>query len=279
MMKRVSIVSSAILLTYGILPFPLTAVGQASVSHFQAVAAPSDASKDAAKPLAFEVVSVRPGKMGDQSGHGVTTDGLNLSGVTPLALLIFAYQFREVPRILRLPDWCKTEFYSVDAKVSESDLGRWSDASLLKPNPALQALLQDRFHLEVHRETRESPVYDLVVGENGPRFAGTHPAAGTDSPSRLLAMSNVLTGHQVTMASLASFLGSVIGRPVVDKTMLKDKYDFSFPFVKDELNAPDGNTVPSVFTAIRDNLGLKLEPAKAPIEYLVIDHIDRPTAN
>jgi bla regulator protein blaR1 len=149
----------------------------------------------------------------------------------------------------------------------------------------LQAVLADRFHLKVHRETRDLPVYALVVGKNGPKLKESAPdtkfAAGLE-----MRPSARMTNTKTPMARLAEFLSIQADRPVVDRTGLTGVYDFTL-----EWNLTDGqqsavgapkdadSSGPSLFTAVQEQLGLKLETAKAPIEILVIDHAQKPTGN
>ena len=287
-----------LLLAAGCLSFTAT-VALALGNVFLAMV-PAQTANQTAKPITFEIVSIHQGKFGDYGGNGFTADGINLRGVTPLALIMYAYHLSptDIPRILGLPNGGNTEFYNIDAKVADSDVAAWSDVkSLRSPIPALQALLEDRFKLKAHFETRDTASYALVAAKGGPKFkeathGDTYPKGDKWPNGKPILGINTgfdigshdhLTGQAATMASLASYLGSVLDRPVVDKTGLKGNYDFTMPFSREKSNDPllddSSASVPSVFTALPEYLGLRLETTKAPIRFLVIDYIEKPTAN
>jgi uncharacterized protein (TIGR03435 family) len=141
----------------------------------------------------------------------------------------------------------------------------------------LQQLLADRFALRLHRETKEITIYSLIVGKNGPKLkegGSAGPYLSRPSPGRL-------AGQRASMSSLASALAGNLGRPVIDNTGLKGGYDFSLEWTADA--APDAvpadTSGPSLFTALQDQLGLRLESKKAPIEVLIIDRAEKPSPN
>lgn len=140
----------------------------------------------------------------------------------------------------------------------------------------LQAVLADRFKLVLHRETRVSPIYALVVAKNGPKLKVSQ--ADTTSSS------NPRRGHieykKVTMATLATrfHASGWTDRTVIDKTGLTGEYDFILDWTPDDAKSDD-LSAPSLFTAVQEQLGLKLEPQTAPREFLVIDHVEKPAEN
>jgi uncharacterized protein (TIGR03435 family) len=153
----------------------------------------------------------------------------------------------------------------------------------------MQALLEERFRLSVHQETREQTIYALVVGKNGPKLQAAKP---DEKP----AMQFGGMGHAAFQAqevrTLATALGTLTGRTVEDRTGLTGKYDFSLEFRPEAGQMPvpnggrdsqpavaDDNTSPSLFTALEEQLGLRLESAKGSTEYVVIDHAEKPSAN
>jgi bla regulator protein blaR1 len=150
-----------------------------------------------------------------------------------------------------------------------------------------QSLLADRFRLKVHFETREMPVYALVVAKSGAKL---NPAKNEES-SRLSTLGNEqgseMTAIGVTLEQfvLSPLLtGPAGGRPVVDQTGLKGAFDFTLKWTPEQMAASAaaeevGADAPSLFTAIREQLGLLLLPSKAPVEVIVIDHIEQPSAN
>lgn len=151
----------------------------------------------------------------------------------------------------------------------------------------LQSLLAERFRFQFHTGTKELPVYALVVGKNGPKFQKAKtPGSITMRPGQLIA-------HSFSMPYLAATLSNRVGRLVLDKTGLQDDYDFTLKWTPEErtpqafapaqmaqnaLARPEANG-PSIFTALQEQLGLKLESQKGPVEILVIDHVEKPSAN
>jgi uncharacterized protein (TIGR03435 family) len=170
--------------------------------------------------------------------------------------------------------------YDISAKAE-------GDAALTRDQGRviLQAVLAERFRLRVHRETKELPVYALVVGKNGPKLKESAPDAKFTAGFEMRPSAR-MTNTKTPMARLAEFLSIQADRPVVDRTGLAGAYDFTL-----EWNLTDGqqsavgtpkdadSSGPSLFTAVQEQLGLKLETAKAPIEILVIDHADKPSEN
>jgi uncharacterized protein (TIGR03435 family) len=302
-----------------------------------------------APPPAFEVASIKPavppegGRMisGTRTDAGrVTLTYMTLKSVLPLAYNVKTYQIAG-------PAWLDTERFDIVAKVP--------DGVPKEQIPAmLQALLAERFHMTVHRETREQPVYAIVVGKTGPKLkkydesaapvfggpgggapppppppgggviAGSQSAGGgvaggmaarptgAAGPGRPMSKGRMgismnvngathVQATGVTLSGLASMLSGFMDRPVVDMTGIQGEYDISLEAAADEMvgmkmtvvggpgpmarasadGAPAPETAPtaSVFTSIQQ-LGLKLEPRKAPIEYVVVDKAEKvPTEN
>ena len=180
--------------------------------------------------------------------------------------------------------------------------------------PMLQRLLEDRFHLKIHRETREGPVYFLTVARGGPKLHPTKEGSCTpwEVPPRprepgkeyclsLLSLRGRWPSLEATGVRLDEFskmLGTVVGRPVIDKTGIPERFDLHVEFSPEgiDLGAPkvvgpgpntrpespspsDPTAPPSIFTAIQEQLGLKLESGRGPVDTLVIDHIEKPSEN
>jgi uncharacterized protein (TIGR03435 family) len=137
----------------------------------------------------------------------------------------------------------------------------------------VQALLAERFHLTVHQETRTLPAYDLILAKGGSKLQLTKANGKSIGTSR-----TYFNGEGLTMTSIAEELSKITGRVVVDKTSLADRYDLKLVWTTDDAPISD-SSAPSLFTAIQEQLGLKLEPAKEPVSVLVIDHVELPTPN
>jgi uncharacterized protein (TIGR03435 family) len=197
-------------------------------------------------------------------------DDFNL-GLIQLAYVRFAGGHDNPVRILAFeggPKWIRSEFYDVEAKAD----GHPSVAMM--QGPMLQALLEDRFKLKIHFETRPGPVYELTASNGA---SGLKPfQEGSCFPHCQVQVSSEqsLRSVDVEGSGLTEFCGLLsltLDRPVIDKTGITGKFDIHLRFSPD--NATDPND-PTVFTAIQEQLGLKLVPAKGPIEVLVIDHVE-----
>jgi uncharacterized protein (TIGR03435 family) len=148
--------------------------------------------------------------------------------------------------------------------------------------PRLVALLEERFRLQVHRETREQPIYELIPGKSGPKIE-----AVTGNFGGLHITKNQFVGEGATIGMLSAALANQIGRPVVDRTGLAGSFNFKLNWTRaDTISLNGGDPVstadqggPSIFTAIREQLGLELRAIKGPADMLVIDHVEHPSAN
>jgi uncharacterized protein (TIGR03435 family) len=255
---------------------------------------------------AFEVASVKPTGSADGRSLLQAVQGrLIITNLSLRRLLLVAYNLQDY-QLTGDPPWADSEHYDIQAKAEGNPSVRDMEG------PMLQVLLEDRFKLSIHRDTRQLPVYDLTVekkgtklqsskesscvpysadsppsasapGEPRPNFCGLH--MGYDGSNR------TLDGKGVTMTALASTLSrtylSSLGRNVIDTTGLTGAYDVHLKWRIDSPSAPAGpnmtttsdETGPSIFSALQEQLGLRLKPAKGPVEVLVVDHVERPSAN
>jgi len=237
---------------------------------------PVEAQTAPSPRLEFEVASVkrwvRTGRgmnVGVSiSGPRVTISAMGLTGIIEHAYNLKPYQ------ISGGPAWIESERYDIAAKVEGE-----SAPSMEQVHRMLQTLLADRFQLRHHRETREMPVYALVAGKNGPKLKesspGTEESFGVTGKNGLMQMT-VAHGN---MEQLALQLSSSVERPVIDKTGLTGYYDYKLSdLAPANATAPDSNGE-SVFTALQEQLGLKLEPQKGPVTMFLIDHVEKPSEN
>jgi len=252
----------------------------------------------AAKPITFEVASIRLHAPGTMSyGPGFTDDGLSLHGMSAFSMI---FSFLGALRTEGIPQDMMREGYDIQAKVADEDVPAWKQLTRQQRNLAVQALLEDRFKLKFHRETRQMPGYSLIVAKSGPKFKESTPgdtyAKGFkglgDQPLLGVMMGiapGVTSGQAVSMAKVAEFLAMPAGRPVLDKTGLTGTYDLTLkldppappppPSAEGQPAAPELSGA-SIFTVIQEQLGLKLESgATVPVEFLVVDHIERPSPN
>lgn len=252
----------------------------------------------AAKPMAFEVVSIRQNKTEGNGTFGVTSDGFRMTNMTLGRLVGTAYVPQSGGAVfwepVGYPPWLTKERYDVEAKVSDADLAEWQKpaSQTLMLRSMLQTLLAERCHLAVHREFKDAPVYYLVVGKGGPKFkesdAGEPYPSGSRSqlPSGGVAISDgrLMHFYQAPMTMLASYLTNMNlgGRPVQDRTGLIGRYDFvmQWGWTGGMTAAPEETAEPgpTLFSAT-EALGLKLVPANGQIETLVLDHVERPWEN
>jgi len=205
--------------------------------------------------------------------------------VTLKGLIGTAYRLQGF-RIAGGPGWIDTERYDVDGKTDDPK----ADFDQLRL--MLRSLLEDRFGLKVHRETRTTAVYALVVDKNGVRMklSADQVSPNVDGPSApgsalpnhgaLRFGPGSVIGNAVELSFFCSaFLADATERVVIDRTNLTGRYDIRLQWMPDESAAQAAEPGPSLFTAVREQLGLRLEPAKAPVEVLVIDSAEKPSAN
>ncbi len=257
----------------------------------KSVTAPQDHDATAQLPV-FEVASVRPNKFGSGSSDSGFQNG-RFTATNIQVKTLLQYDAYGIPgsQILRIPDWLTSERFDIEAKVDDStnnQMGKLSrDERNLLERQMIQQLLADRFKLRVHWETRELPVYALVVAKNGPRIQESNDSSGNTSIS---SGNGRYTAQGVTMVKLTQSLTQVLarelGRVVIDKTGIEGRYDVAFTWAPEEGSTAASNTSnensspgPSIFTAPQEQLGLKLESQKADVETLVIDHVERPSEN
>jgi uncharacterized protein (TIGR03435 family) len=233
---------------------------------------PKDADPD------WEVATVRPTDPSDPGGQRV-----RLTGRHVLLLNTTADQFLQLGygvqkrQLEGEPEWAKMERWNVDGVPDVEGEPDWAQIQTL-----MRKILAERFGLKLHFEQREMPVYSMTVGKGGPKMR-----LNTSDPNGLMNQQNNSGNGQdvedlrnASMADLTTILQFRVGRPVVDQTGLKGRYDFQLKWTTDESKAPtDGTAPPGLFTAVQEQIGLKLEPVKALAEVLVIDAVERPSAN
>jgi uncharacterized protein (TIGR03435 family) len=260
----------------------------------------------------FEVASVKRNTSDDRRSFGVQPGGrLVVRNVALKDLIAAAYGMADIPalipdRILGGPDWIGSERYNIDAKASTefhfAPGGPPKDMLLM-----LRSLLEERFKLVAHRETREMPIFELVVArEDGRLGPGLHKSSidcdalfaaaqggvpppprqpNEPPPCRLMGGPARTIASAVTMQQLAANLSNHLERFVIDKTGLTDRFDFNLGWTPDRLPTtapppgipPVDPNGPTLVTALQEQLGLKVKPAKGPVDVLVIDSVEHPT--
>jgi uncharacterized protein (TIGR03435 family) len=271
--------------------------------------APGDAGVSCA---AYDVVSVKPSHPERllMVGARELPDGISGENTTVAMLVQSAYgsaaAFPLEDAVMGLPDWTKSDYFSVEAKMSPEQVAAFKtldkDHQKACRQTMLQALLADRFKMQVHHLSRQVLGYDLVVGKGGPLFqqtAGPDPNApkgmdGTRITGSYMRMGSGkngtldLTVHGYTMEQVANTLTRSnlgVNHHVTDKTGLTGKYSFTLNFTPTQGVGPAGVTAeasdpaPTIFQALEDQLGLKLQRAMETVDTIVVDHVERPAAN
>jgi bla regulator protein blaR1 len=259
----------------------------------------------------YEVASIKPDKSGTNMVRLMfSPDGLTATNATLQMVIHAAYEVED-HQISGGPSWLNSEHYDLEAKmdsVTADALHKLSEEQrTLERQRMLQALLTDRFKLTIHRETRELPIYALVIAKNGLKLQEAKPGDtypngmkgpdGRAGGGMMFGMGRgSVTGQGIPVSNLVRLLSRQLGRTVVDKTGLTAKYDFTLQWTPDESQGamfkgpgpgPEGTASPpppdpsgpSIFTAVQEQLGLKLESQKGPVEILVIDHAEQPSEN
>jgi uncharacterized protein (TIGR03435 family) len=241
----------------------------------------------------FEAVSIRrdiTGRGPNVSPVGAAGDRFVTTGSNLLFILQFAYQRSDGGKlrysdIIGAPEWANSDAFDIQARAGHT------------PSPEemrrmVQSLLGDRFQLKAHLEKRELPVYELLLAKDGPRLKpadlqlpGKQQLIGMPSPAGGLTLK--MRNTQTSLANLSNTLQSYAGRPIIDKTGLEGQFDISLQFALETLStgavagtpSPADPSGASLFTAIQEQLGLKLESSKGPVEVLVIDSVQKPSEN
>lgn len=253
----------------------------------------------AASPApAFDVATIKP-HQGLFQMMGVEYQPDGFAGTVTLSMLVqYAYGLRSEDQVSGAPDWVKADWFEIQAKMSETDI---AETQKLSPDEIqtrrelmLRALLAERFKLKAHIETKQAPVYELVVAKGGPKLkdAATDPNTRMGKDGKPLGFLRFLKDTSVaqaySMSALAGFLSQPlagVGRPVLDKTGLTGNYNFTLNWSPQSRAMPGIASSPpspedsgSIFSALQE-VGLKLQPATGPIGIIVIDHVEHPSEN
>jgi uncharacterized protein (TIGR03435 family) len=254
----------------------------------------------------FEVASIKPTQTPNAGWHlNDTSYGIDGRNVPLIYLVHQAYGIYEDNRYFGAPNWLSSDRYDMEAKMENSVAEQFRKLPraqrILAEQHMIQLLLEERFSLKAHRESKEFPMYFLVVAKNGTKLQEAKP--NPDDPSAENGVwggggtregVTTITAHLVPIGQLASRLTGIVGRTVLDKTGLTGKYDFTLKYAPEylALQSPTGAasegqptstasdpTGITIFSAVQKQLGLKLESGKGPLEIIVIDHIEKPSGN
>jgi len=257
-------------------------------------------------PLKFEVASIKPAAP-DSQGTFIQfqpPNGLRVTNMPVRFLIRFAYDVQDF-QISAGPGWIKSDRYDIQAKAENAadsqtvpdDPRKLTDDQRKTMNEQMRermrTLLSDRFQLQIHKETKEAPVYALVVAKGGPKLK-ENPGTAGGRQGIGMRPGGQANGTAAPLALLANLLSNVLSRPVIDRTGLTGKYDFELKWTPDagqEIGPPGGlppgvvpppppdPNGPTIFTALQEQLGLRLESAKGPMEMIVVDRVEKPSEN
>lgn len=301
------------------------------ILHGQSAASASgEESTSTANLPKYDVVSIKPVTADDNRLMIMfRPSGVQLKGIPVQMLLQQAFGV-EKDRIVGAPDWVRSKRFDFEAKVAAEDAPKMQKLKMKQRNAMMLPVLEERFHLKYHHETRELPMYTLVVAKGGPKLTESKPGdhmaelegrprtpeaplpppgspAANAKPDGAPPRANrpaigegmrMTPGNFVARGGTIDFLrgalSNMLGRTVVDKTGLTGRYDYTLNWTPDEGMPPPvgqpGGTAPggevpadaggpTLFTALQEQLGLKLEAQKGKVDVIVIDHIDQPTEN
>jgi uncharacterized protein (TIGR03435 family) len=254
----------------------------------------------------FEVASVKPNTSGTPSvriNGGLASPRFAATNISLRMLITIAYNVKNF-EISGGNGVIDAGRYDIEARAAEAKPGEEQSRLML------QALLADRFQLMVHRETKEVPIYALVPAKGGAKLAEPKegscvkfdPAAPPPPPTPgqpppklcggFIMGLNTLRGGKISMTQFVDGLSNILGRPVIDKTGYTGTFDAALEFSREGVDMvgmfgglpamvlpPDDDSKPSIFTALQDQLGLKLESQKGPAQILVIDHAEKASEN
>jgi len=259
-----------ILIFLAFIAAPMPAPGQENTS------VPHDVN---AKPPAYEVVSIRASQPCGGMSMGPTPGRFTARCVTLWGLIFNAYSVMPNDPIKGLPGWAESTPFDVEGKMDEGTVAAFEKLSMEQQveqrKLMLQALLGDRFKLRIHHEALERPIYALIAAKGGFKLKES-PANGVEGG--MAWSSGRIDIKKGSIGGLAFTLSDLVGRMVVNKTGITGKYDISLQWTPDELQGtPDAG--PSIFTAIEEQLGLKLESTKGLVDIVFADHAEKPSEN
>ena len=259
----------------------LTSGASAQLEH----GGPAKAIARAATVAPFDVVSIKPHNAANDSPNSQSfsmsiNDTVLTASNVPLDMLVeFAYDVK-ADMISGLSGPVSSAHFDIEAKVVPQDGGPPQKLTGAQMQAMLILLLADRFHLKAHLQPKVMPTYDLVVAKGGPKIKLSQ-GERTDSNWNVNGSdtSKILTAKSASMSDLAQALSDEVHRQVNDKTGLTGGADITLKWSDDVAAEASGNNVISIFTAVEEQLGLKLQSSKGPVDNLVIDHAEMPTAN
>jgi len=237
-----------------------------------------------AKALTFDVVSIKLNKSGSGSTSVHTNNDRYLaSNISLKSLIRDAYDLQTPEQVIGLPAWTNSINFDIEAKIDAETLAILKAAPRVEGgrmrNEMMKAMLAERFQLKAHPETRELPIYELMLSKGGSKLQVADPA--DPKGGSMNSNNQKLTATGIPISNMCEFLSRRLHREVLDKTGLTGKYDFILQWSPDEASGESSavagaDQLPTLFTALQEQLGLRLEPAKGPVDTIAIDHIAQP---
>jgi uncharacterized protein (TIGR03435 family) len=261
------------------------------------LAVPAIAQQPAATPLpalpVYDIVSIHPhNALDDNTSINTRPGNFAATNATLKQLISFAFGIRE-DLLSGLPGWADSAHFDVTAKVSNFDPSAFKNLTREQREGMLRPMLTDRFQVKAHTEIKTLAVFNLVLTKDGPKFKQNPPPINDpDHPhpktqqgrGNITINNNDLTATAVPLSSIAEMLAGQLNHTVIDKTGLTGDYDLKLKWTSDEdSNKAADNGIadrpPDLFTALQEQLGLKLDAAKGPVTTLVVDHAEKPSPN
>jgi uncharacterized protein (TIGR03435 family) len=224
----------------------------------------------------FEVATIKPSQPEDQSaGFHESGRQLFIENETVESMIAIVYGL-QAKQIVDVPDWCTKDHWDIKGVPDEAGQPNWPQYREM-----VRKLLEERFGLKFHREKRELSIFAMTVAKGGSKLV-----ASKGEMNGMLDQTGSNNGVEQswkytnnTMEDFAQGMQDFLDRPVVDETGLKGKFDFRLEWTGDGAVNPDPKAPPGLFTAVQEQLGLKIEPTKGPAEVLVVERVERPSAN
>ena len=224
----------------------------------------------------FEVAVIKHADPDDRNqGFSLKGHRISIENNTMTSLICFAYSIQK-SQIVNAPQWFNEQSWNIDGVPDTEGVPNWHQYRLM-----LQKLLSTRFGLVMHHDKRELSVYAITVAKGGPKLekSKSEPNALSDQSGHGVGSAQFMKFTNDSMIDFAQTMQLMVDKPVIDQTNLSGRYDFSLLWTPDVMRATPTDTAPVLFTAVQEQLGLKLEATRAPTDVLVIDAATLPTQN
>jgi uncharacterized protein (TIGR03435 family) len=223
----------------------------------------------------FAVATIKPhDPSSNRQGFDAVGDRYTVRNQTIVSLMMFAYSI-DKHQVIDAPAWAGTDRFDIEGTTDTP-----GEPNLHQQQEMLQKLLADRFGLRFHREMREMPVYAIQIAKGGPKLkAAANPDAEPDQDASSHGTEVTVTITNGTMADFILGMQFFFDRPLVDRTGIPGRHDFTLRYTYDVDRADDPNAPPALFTAIQEQLGLRLEAVRATIGVFAVDRVEPPSAN